>query len=231
MGPPDGGPEFIIAKKCQGKAEFELSKTDVDAVDIAQRQRHLFLLNKIKSNQALTKTELDELGEYERKQKAKGRGTKGKAAAAAEQIIWSQKEAAEYVDRDVRTIRRWLKDGMSQVQADGRIGYHKAVLEFFKASEGKSPLPARQRDLEAQADLRETKAKLAKLELAIKEGELIRKDEIEQQRVQRILIVKRALRGFGRKLAPRLAKIKSPRKIQALIDSDIVTIIQIFAGK
>jgi len=75
------------------------------------------------------------------------------------------------------------------------------------------------------------KAKLLAMDLKVRTGELIERQEIERQWVQRIQAVKRAFLGLGRKLAPQLARLKDPRKIQARIDAQIREIITTFAGK
>jgi len=45
--------------------------TEISAVEIAKRQRYLFLLQKVKENKTLSKVELDELSRYERKMTGK----------------------------------------------------------------------------------------------------------------------------------------------------------------
>lgn len=45
------------------------AKTKLSSIEIANKQRHLFLLRKVQENKALSKAELDELKRYERKAK------------------------------------------------------------------------------------------------------------------------------------------------------------------
>jgi len=153
------------------------------------------------------------------------------AALAAEEIIESQKKAAKYVGRSERTIRRWVKEGMPTAKVNGKTAYVKSMLDYFKASEGKQVTEDRKREQTAQADLKQIKAKLLEMDLKIREGKLIEREEIEKQWVQRIQIVKRGFLGMGRKLAPQLAKLKDPRKVQEIIDKEARQIILKFTKR
>jgi len=51
------------------------------------------------------------------------------------------------------------------------------------------------------------------------------------EQVARIQAIKREFLGLGRKLAPQLARLKDPRKIQARINAQIREIITTFTGK
>jgi len=199
--------------------------TTVDAVQLAHKQRHLQLLEKVKGGVSLTKPELQELESYEQAGKP---GPQKNQRAANSQELRTQKQAARYAKVDERTIRRWAKRGMPR-PPDG--GYQKWILDFYKQNEGQGPTGDRQRELKAQADLKETKAKLAQIELDIATGKLVAVEQIEQERIRRILVVKRALLGMGRKLAPALAKTKAPQKIKQIIDELVKSIIEGFANR
>jgi len=175
------------------------------------------------------------LTEHEKKNKqrrgAKGQGKKKTAIADSlmEGGLNSQKAAAKYAKVNVRTIRRWVQAGMPTGKLDGKTIYIAEMLDFYKLNEGKETSKDRKREQKAQADYKTTKAQLLELELKIKQGELIERDSIEKERILRILTVKRALLGLGRTLAPQLATIKNPRKIQSRIDKEVRTIIEKFA--
>ena len=141
----------------------------------------------------------------------------------------SQKAAAAYAKVNTRTIRRWVANGMPTGKLNGKTIYIAEMLDFYKESEGNQGSPDRKREQKAQADYKTTKATLLELELKIKQGELIELGTIEKERIVRILTVKRALLGLGRELAPRLATIKDPRKIQSRIDEKMRSIIERFA--
>lgn len=209
------------------------------AVEIAQKQRHLHLLTRIRNNRPLSRAELAELNEFENQMSGKkttgpqeknnGRATKkdNKAEVAAE-IVETQEAAALYVGRNARTIRRWEKEGMFTAVKNGRKVYVKSQLKLFAENEGKKPTKARSRRDEGEASLKETRAELAKLELHEKQGRFILKEESERVNIQKILAVKRALLGQGRKLALQLAAMIDPRKIQELIDRENRQIIEGF---
>ena len=150
----------------------------------------------------------------------------GKSALADAEIIKTQKEAAKYSGVSERTIRRWVKAGMPRTETGQ---YIKAMLTFFKENEGSQPTKAKARKEEASADKTEAQAKLIRMELEVEQGKLIPAADIETGRVNRILAVKRALLGLGRKLAPQLVKIKDERKVQKIINDETRSIIQAFS--
>lgn len=165
--------------------------------------------------------------EHEKKNKQR-KGAK-KPRSGVEGGLNSQKAAAKYAHVTVRTIRRWVKAGMPTGKLDGKTIYIEEMLDFYKLNEGKETGKDRKREQKAQADYKTTKAQLLELELKIKQGRLIAFEDIEKERIVRILTVKRALLGLGRKLAPGLANIKDPRKIQGRINKEMRSIIEGFA--
>jgi len=207
-----------------------LKKDRVDAVEIAQKQRHLMLLERVKSNQALSKKELKELEQLEEMSK-KDKKTKpaknGKSHIASEHVIDTQKEAARYAGVNPRTVRRWVEAGMPKTE-DGK--YIRQMLDIYKANEGSKASEHKDKKIEAEADYKNIKAKLAQLELDEKAGVLISRDESQRGIVRKIIAVKRALLGQGRKLAPILA-MKDERKIKKIIDKENREIIAAFAGQ
>jgi len=204
------------------KQKPDKPKPKVDVVGIAQRQRYAHLIEKMKVGKSLSKSEIDELAEFDGKV-----ASPKQADVNVEQLLKTQRQAADYANVNTRTIRRWLSNGMP-TSAEGY--YIKGILDFFKNNESRAPNENRQRFLKAEADLKETKSELANIELRIKRGELIESAEIEAGRVARILAVKRAFRGLGRNLALRLSKMGgNPSGIQKAIDAKIREIIEEFA--
>ena len=116
---------------------------------------------------------------------------------------------------------------------DGKKVYIKSQLLLFLQHEGQKPTEARTKSHEADADYKNVRAKLAQLELDEKTGELDK--QIEEKTIPKILAVKRALTGQGRKLAPKIALILGIKdrgkinRIQKIIDSDTRSIIEGFA--
>jgi len=165
-----------------------------------------------------------------KKKMQRRKGTKAqsnKAVIAASQLIETQKEAAEYAGVNTRTIRRWEDEGMPKTEDDF---YIRSMLDIFKANKGSQITEDKARLQSAEANYKETKAKLLEIELKIKQGQLLPLEAIEKARIARILAVKRAWLGQGRKLAKRLAALKDPRKIQALLDDENRMIITGFTG-
>jgi len=205
-----------------------LKKEQVDAVEIAEKQRHLYLLGKVRNNQPLTKGELDELAGYEKKTSVKNKaGRKSKDRIADDRIIKTQKDAAEYAGVDPRTVRRWVKNKMPRTEEGW---YIKSMLDYFKEHDGQRVTESKERHKEAEADLKSYKAQLAELELAEKQGQFLLAADVREENVRKVVTLKRALLGLGRKVAPRAANIKNPKKIQRLIDEEIRTLIQEFAA-
>jgi hypothetical protein len=203
-----------------------LSKNDLDAVEIAQKQRHLYLLNQVKNNRHLSQRELKELKKLEDKAKSKKKiKPKRKAAAFADaEIIKTQANAAKYAGKSVRTIRRWVKAGMPRTESGH---YIKAMLDFYKINEGNQPTEAKKRSQDADAGIKEKKDKLLQLQLEEKQRDF--DAELERALVQRIPVIKRPFLGMGRKLAPQLANIRDERKIQRIINDEVRDIIRSFS--
>ena len=217
--------ELHDTKEVSEKQEQQVQKKDIDAVEIATRRRHLFLLEKLKNSQILTAKETDELTVIEKKTGSK---KQSKSAIAAEQVIRTQAAAAKYAGVDDRTIRRWVKNKMPRT---GEGHYIKSMLDFYKSNSGSQTTDAKKRGGEAEANLKETKSQLLSIELKLKQGQLVPIEDLEKQRITRITVVRRALMNVGRKLAPQLAVLKEPRLIQAKIDSEMEDIVNTFAGE
>lgn len=180
----------------------------------------------MKNNRPLTKAELDELEQLEQIAKNKQAKTKKKksgATIAAEQILKTQKEAAKHVGRTVRTIRRWVQEGMPRT-AEGY--YIKAILDIWKGNEGKQHSEARERKDAGEADLKEAKARLAQLELEEKLGQIDKR--VEEKMIPKIIAFKRGLFVFQRRIINALPpeyrwqfKAKIEQEITYLIDGFI----------
>ena len=204
-----------------------MKKDAVDAVVMAAKMRHLHLLQKLKGGTTLTAAELKELAKHEDKtrgpvQKAKDK----KGALAAEQIIKTQKQAAEYAGVRTRTIRRWLAAGMPRSQ-EGR--YIKTMVDFYKRNDGREVSDDRKREVSAQADYKTTKAKLLEMELGLKQGRLVPREDIEKETVRKIIAVKRGLLGMVRKIAARVPP-RYRREVELIATEEVTSLINDFAG-
>jgi len=145
---------------------------------------------------------------------------------ASDQIIKGQEAAARYAGVSKRTIRRWVFEEKMPLTKDGC--YIKTILDLYKANRGKEHTEVRTRIIESEANSKEAKAKLLKLELQMKQADLHSRSECEQQTIEKILIVKRGLQALPKKVAARLpAKLR--RKVEAIIDAEIRILIAGFA--
>lgn len=198
----------------------------LDSIALAKQQRYVYLLNKIKDNQVLTKQELEELQELESDPKEKEKKKIIKRDFLSELIIKTQKEAALYAGCDERTIRRWVRNGMP-VTKNGF--YLKHILDHYKKTGGKDYNTEQHRQLKAGADIKEIKAKLLDFELKIKTKELLSAKEVEEGRIKRIHAVKRLLTALPRKMASKLAG-KKTRQIQKKLNEEIDYILRTFSG-
>ncbi len=190
--------------------------------------RHLHLLEKLKGGTTLTAAELKELAGHEDKNKITDKKVKDKKAAfAADQIIKTQKQAAEYAGVKTRTIRRWLAAGMPKTQ-EGH--YIKNMLDFYKRNEGQEVSEDRKREASAQADYKTTKAKLLGMELELKQGHLVPRDRIEKENVRKIIAVKRGLLGLVRKIAARVPP-RYRRQVELTAAEEVRNLINDFAGE
>lgn len=179
----------------------------------------------MKNNRPLTRAELDELERLEqiaKNKKAKTKEKKSGATIAAEHILKTQKEAANYVGRTVRTIGRWVQEGMLRT-AEGY--YIKAILEAWKANEGKQQSETRERKDAGEADLKEARARLAQLELEEKLGQIDKR--VEEKMIPKILAFKRGLFAFQRRIINALPP-SYRRQFKATIEKEIKYLIDGF---
>lgn len=197
-----------------------------NAIEIAEKQRLLLLLTKVKADEALTKAELNELKLLESKYRSPSNGKmREKIAFAKDEVIETQVAAAQYAGVSERTIRRWVKSSMMRTE---RKFYIKSQLDIFRQNEGQAPNEHKVRATKATADVRETQAALLKIELSSKQ-ELFHSIEVCRQRSSvQIQTVKRALMGMGRKMSLQFPK-KQRRKIMAACNREARTICNNFA--
>ena len=170
----------------------------------------------------------------DKKQKQARRGAGGKFAANAKgdkDVITSQKAAAKYAKVKTRTIRRWVNEqGMKTVDlSGGKKGYLKTQLDCYKANSGKDASEINIRGKVAEAEFKETKGKLAQIELKLKQGQLVDIDQIQSERIERILEVKRVLSVLPRKIPP-LIKNQPVRKQTEIIRREIDHCLKVFEG-
>jgi len=141
----------------------------------------------------------------------------------------SQKAAAKYVGKDVRTIQRWKARGMPVIDLGaGKVGYTKQMLDKFKRmSEG----DAQNVELKAEEIRHKSaRASLAEMDLEARKGELIPADEVADLFKERVSAAKNVLMGLPTKLPARL-KGKSHNRWGGIIREEVYYCLDILAGK
>lgn len=200
-----------------------MKEKGADAVEIAQRRRHLHLLEKLQKGKPLSAPEMNELSKLEDKKKPQ----QIKGTIDADQLIKTQAEAARYVGVSERTIRRWVKNGMART-ADKY--YIKSILEVYKQNEGDKPSEARGRKQEAEATLKTHQAALMELELAKEKQEWISAANVRKVNIEKVLVLKRTLLNQGSRLMDCLS-MKTPEQVKDILDEDNRHTINVFAGE
>jgi DNA-binding transcriptional MerR regulator len=153
------------------------------------------------------------------------------ASAIDSEIIVGQKSAARFADVSQKTLWRWEKKGLPTSLRDRCKTYRKGDLKLYANAEEIKPDPHREREKIASADIKDIKAKLLDYELKSKQGEYIARQDVEQKSIAQITMVKRALTGQGRKLAPLLRAAGGDLKqLQSIIDTDNRQILESFAA-
>lgn len=182
--------------------------------EIAKKQRYLYLVENLQKGRTLTKQEIAELEKFE-------------AEPVSSMVVKTYQEVAKVLEVSIKTVQRWKKEGMPLT----KDGYYD--LEQIKEWQIKRIEESKKYDKESKAywDQKLLKGKVEKIELEIKQmrGEMVPKEDIEQERVARIMAVKRAFLALPTSLAPVLA-MKEPREIQTTLYEAIGEIIDDFAG-
>lgn len=168
--------------------------------DIARKKRYLYLVEKLHTGNPLSKQEISELEEFE-------------AEPLEPTIVKTIEEVAKVMEVSYRTVQRWKRDGMPTTK-DGlydleaiKTWHDERVGETGDAEESKTFW---------DISILKKKASLLDLKIKKEEGELILKEEVEKDMIQKIIAIKRAFLALPTRLAPVLA-MKEPREIEAVL--------------
>ena len=179
--------------------------------ELADKRRYLYLVEKMQRG-ALTRSEIAELRRYE-------------AGPLPDTIVKTAEEVAKVMEVTYRTVQRWKREGMP-VTKEGYYdleeikAWHLSTLAKGKRAKGKDFWDEK---------ISKFKAGLLELELLETSGMLLPKEEVERDRTERIMAVKRAFLALPTRMAPILA-MKEPRDIEALLYEAVCEIIDEFAG-
>lgn len=131
-----------------------------------------------------------------------------------------------------RTVQLWRRDrGLPETEMPDRfnlvtaIAWREKVIRAEYVNEKSDAI----RLLKAQADERAEKALLAKLERRKTQGELIEVEQVERERVERVVAVKTALRSLGAILGTQLVGITDRVAIKDLVDAEVRQVLLRFA--
>lgn len=141
--------------------------------------------------------------------------------------IATQKEAAAYCGVSERTIRQWEKEGPLR---DAAGNFIKERLDERIADRETEGNPLKTRQMTATAELTEAKAALAKMQMQVRQGELLAKEQVDEDRLKRVVETRRVLLSLPRKLPPVL-KGRTLAEMQTAIRDEIHHTLEVFAGK
>jgi len=186
-------------------------KTPQSIAELASKKRYIHLVEKMQRG-ALTRSEIAELRQFE-------------AGPLPSTIVKTAEEVAKVMEVTYRTVQRWKREGMP-VTKEGF--YDLEEIKAWHLSRTEKGKRAKGKDFWDEK-ISKFKAGLLELELLETSGMLLRKEEVERERINRIMIVKRTFLALPTRMAPILA-MKEPREIEALLYEAIGEIIDEFAG-
>jgi|GEM_PF-584382 len=179
--------------------------------ELADKRRYLYLVEKMQRG-ALTRSEIAELRRYE-------------AGPLPDTIVKTSEEVAKVMEVTYRTVQRWKREGMP-ITKEGFYdleeikAWHLSTLAKGKRAKGKDFWDEK---------ISKFKAGLLELELLETSGMLLPKEDVERDRINRIIAIKRTFLALPTRMAPLLA-MKEPREIEALLSEAVGEIIDEFAG-
>lgn len=139
----------------------------------------------------------------------------------------SREEIAKVFRRTPRTIQNWFtRSGFPRNADKSYSAFDCLNWAIEKAKQGE---PAGQESLESQkwlAEFRRHRAALAQLDLKEREGSLISRQQSIDWLVSLITEAKHAFLWLPRRLAPALASITEPRKIESLLKDEIYSVLR-----
>lgn len=194
-------------EKNSEKATF----TKQSIAELADKRRYLYLVEKMQRG-ALTRSEIAELRRYE-------------AGPLPDTIVKTAEEVAKVMEVTYRTVQRWKREGMP-VAKEGF--YDLEEIKAWHLSRTETGKRAKGKDFWDEK-ISKFKAGLLELELLQTSGMLLPKEEVERDRINRIMAVKRTFLALPTRMVPILA-MKEPREIEALLSEAIGEIIDEFAG-
>lgn len=149
------------------------------------------------------------------------------ATIDSDKICLTQKAAAKYACVNIRTIQRWLKDGMPTATVGDKKVYLKVLLDQYKQNSGHKQTDVRARKEEADAKYREKRVEELERRLADKEKEI--EQRIQEALNKRIPVVKNVLLAAPRKISQQFPE-NMRTDIYEKVKREMMHAINIFAG-
>jgi transposase len=172
----------------------------MDVVEIAKKKRHLALMEKVQRGAALTATELRDLRAFE-----------GNADLSAGQV-GSIEEIAKAFNVSLRTVQRWISQGMPQGD-DGEFDL--LEIQSWRYSR-ESTLTDKDREWETA--YRKYKALLAEIEYRKRIGELLPRQEVEENMSRAFLKIRMQFQALPRRIVPQLEGLEINEREALLTD-------------
>lgn len=142
-------------------------------------------------------------------------------------VVQTQKDLAAAVDRKVRTIGYWIKEGMP-VNDDGT--YHIAkIVEWRTTLDLEQKYGARIKN-EAEDTLDQIKTEKARLELDKMKGLLIPEADVRAENKRKIIALKTALLTVPKRLATKVSNLPE-KSVYEILKHEITKMISHFAGE
>ncbi|MFA6636721.1 MAG: hypothetical protein WCV56_06435 [Candidatus Omnitrophota bacterium] len=183
----------------------------IDVVEMAQKKRHLALLEKVQQGKALSGAEMKDLRGFEEK-------TESSAASVS---VTSLERVAAAFDVSLRTVQRWVAQGMPQKEGGE---YDLLSIQAWRLSRNDSDEP----EQEWEVRYRKFKALLAEVQYKKVIGDLISKEEVEEGMIYEITTIKKQFLALPQRLAPQLEGLDVGARC-ALINDRLQEIIKEFA--
>lgn len=190
----------------------EPKQSKPNIVEVAKKKRHIHLLQKIQQGGTLSAGELRELQKLEGTELPIG-------------VVETQEQVAKAFKVTIRTVQRWIREGMPKTSDDFYDLIEVQAWRLLKNNCQDTDSDKEKWDIK----FRQMKALLAEMEYKKRLGELMTREEVEEGRVQRILVVKQALLSFPQRIAPQVVglDVQSAREV---LNKRIREIIDSFAG-
>lgn len=198
-------------------------KTDAgsDILQMAEKKRHIYLLERMHKGKTLTKKELQELREFE---------SKGKKPTEVKQsnpnIVSSPQKLAKALQCTTRTVRNWIGEGMP-VRADKTFDIE-AVRSWRNDRDNRRKTPTEEEKI--NIEIKKQQLQKLKDESSARTGELISRAEVDKKNAAKVLAVKQQLLAMPRALAKALEHLEA-RQIEAILKDKINDAIRKFSGQ